>query len=126
MAQKILIVDDEAVVARSMQKTLIRAGFEAQVAANCTDGLKMFEAGGFALALLDLNMPGFDGAPAPDAGLTLLSKIHERNATFPVIILSAYDDASKAKEAVSRGARGFNIKGREQHLLDELKSILQG
>jgi DNA-binding NarL/FixJ family response regulator len=42
------------------------------------------------------------------------------------MILSAYDDPARASEAARRGARGFNVKGREQHVLEQIQTILGG
>ena len=124
---KILIVDDEAAVARSMQKTLLRAGYEVETAPGCDEGwLALNASPDFDLALLDLNMPGFGGTPANDAGLDLLERIHEAWPEMPVLILSAYDDPARASDAARRGARGFNVKGREQNVLEQIKSILSG
>lgn len=128
---KILIVDDEAPVARSMQKTLIRAGYQVETAGGCLPGFQAVEsaeqaAAPFDLALLDLNMPDFDGVPTTDAGLLLLGRLHERWPKLPVVILSAYDDPSRAKEALMMGARGFNVKGREETVLEQVKTILFG
>ncbi len=122
---KILIVDDEAAVARSMQKTLLRAGFPAETAQNVQAGWQALQNGDFALALLDLNMPGFDGIPAPDAGMQLLKRI-QAERPLPVIILSAYDDPNLAGQALAAGARGFTVKGREQAALELIQSILGG
>lgn len=122
---KILIVDDELPVARSMQKTLLRAGFDVQTAPNVLTGWEALQSGEFSLALLDLNMPGFDGLPATDAGLQLLKRIQAERPT-PVIILSAYDDPDLASQAVSLGAAGFSVKGREQSALELIQSILGG
>lgn len=128
---KILIVDDEAPVARSMQKTLMRAGYEVETAGGCTPGFEAVRSAQaasqpFDLALLDLNMPGFNGVPDSEAGLELLRRLHEAWPQFPVIILSAYDDPARAKQAAAMGARGFNVKGREQNVLDQIQSILPG
>lgn len=126
---KILLVDDEPLIRRSMQKTLARLGFEVIVAGNCTDGLAAFEAARatdtpFVLALLDLNMPGFSGQPQDGAGLELLSRLCEKQPGLPVIILTAYDEVSKAKEAIQRGARDYFVKGRDEGLVDIIDSIL--
>ncbi|NCP86915.1 MAG: hypothetical protein CO094_07150 [Anaerolineae bacterium CG_4_9_14_3_um_filter_57_17] len=122
---KILIVDDEPAVARSMQKTLLRAGFQVETAPNVQAGWQALQSGQFALVLLDLNMPGFDGVPAPDAGMQLLKRIQTEHP-MPVIILSAYDDPNLASQAVAAGARGFTVKGREQTALELIQSILGG
>jgi CheY-like chemotaxis protein len=128
--KKILLVDDEPLVLRSMQKTLTRIGYEVETASDCTAGLATFEeamwAGApFDMVLVDLNMPGFDGAEASGAGLDLLSKLIERKPDLPVIVLSAYDEVGKAKEAVTRGASGYCVKGREKSLIDQIQAIFK-
>jgi DNA-binding NarL/FixJ family response regulator len=130
MAKKIMIVDDEPLILRSMQKTLLRAGYQVQTAANCLEGLATFEAASastapFDIALVDLNMPGFDGGEASGAGLELISQIMERRPGFPIIVLTAYDEISKVKEAISRGARSYCVKGREQTLLDQINAVFK-
>ena len=126
---KLLLVDDEALVRRSMQKTLLRKGFVVETAQNCTEGLSTFEAAyktdaPFDMALLDLNMPNFDGIPAHAAGLDLLTKLREIDPELIAIVLTAYDEVDTAKDAVQRGARSYFVKGREQGLVDLINEIL--
>ena len=126
---KLLLVDDEALVRRSMQKTLLRKGFVVETASNCTEGLETFETAHntdspIDIALLDLNMPNFDGIPAHAAGLDLLSKLREVDPNLIAIVLTAYDEVDTAKEAVKRGARSYFVKGREQGLVDLINEIL--
>ena len=126
---KLLVVDDEPLVLRSLQKTLLRAGFGVETAKDCTSGLATFEAalaGGapFDVAILDINMPGFDGPEAAGAGLTLLDRLMARRPDLRVVMLSAYDEVDKAKDAVKRGARAYCVKGREEGLIDTVKQIL--
>lgn len=127
--QKILLVDDEPLILRSMQKTLTRAGYEVETANSCTAGLAAFEQARtaqapFALAVLDINMPGFDGMEDSGAGLVLLKRLIELQPDFAVIMLSAYDEVNKARDAVTNGAQGYCVKGREQSLLEEIQRIL--
>lgn len=126
---KLLLVDDEPLVVRSMQKTLMRAGFLVETAGGCQTGLVAFErAQGsdapFDLAVLDLNMPGFEGFELSGAGLELLSRLLELQSDLPVVVLTAYDEVGKAKDAVSRGARAYFVKGREQGLIELINDIL--
>ena len=126
---KILLVDDEANILRSMQKTLLRAGYEVGTASSCVAGVEAFwsaqqAAEPFDLVVVDLNMPGFDGQEAPGAGLELLSRLIALQPTLPVIVLSAYDEVNKAKEAATRGAKGYCVKGREQSLVEQIAAIL--
>ncbi len=128
---KLLLVDDEPLVLRSLQKTLLRAGFGVETAKDCTAGLATFEAAEaegapFDVAILDINMPGFDGLESAGAGLTLLDRLKMRRPELPVVMLSAYDEVDKAKDAVSRGARAYCVKGREQGLVDTINRILAG
>jgi two-component system nitrogen regulation response regulator GlnG len=126
---KLLLVDDEPLVLRSLQKTLLRAGFSVETAKDCTSGLATFETAQaegapFAMAILDINMPGFDELESTGAGLTLLDQLKVRRPDLPVVMLSAYDEVDKAKDAVSRGARAYCVKGREQGLVDIVNQIL--
>jgi len=122
----ILLVDDERLVQRSLEKTLLRAGFDVLTAADCKSGSETFAQNkdDVNIAVLDLNMPGFDGTPKTGAGLDLLDDLKKQNADLPVVILTAYDEVSRAKDAVSRGANAFFVKGREQGLVDLIKKIL--
>ena len=122
----VLLVDDEKLVQRSLEKTLLRAGFEVITAADCKGGSAAFaqNLGAVNIAVLDLNMPGFDGTPKTGAGLDLLDDLKKQKAGLPVVILTAYDEVSKAKDAVSRGASAFFVKGREQGLVDLIQKIL--
>jgi DNA-binding response OmpR family regulator len=127
---KILLVDDEPLIRRSLQKTLSRLGFEVVTADNCINGLATFEAAQgsnkpFDMALLDLNMPGFTGQPQEGAGVELLSRLREKHPRLPVIILTAYDEVNKVKDAISRGARDYFVKGRDEGLVDLMDAILE-
>jgi DNA-binding NtrC family response regulator len=122
----VLLVDDEKLVLRSLEKTLLRAGFEVLTAGDCPGGWEVFQANREAIdmAVFDLNMPGFDGPPKPDAGLDLLQKVVQARPGLPAIVLTAYDEVSKAKDAVGRGASAFFVKGREHGLVELIQQIL--
>lgn len=122
----VLLVDDEKLVQRSLEKTLLRAGFDVLTAADCKSGSEVFSQNTDVvnIAILDLNMPGFDGTPKNGAGLDLLDDLKKQRVDLPVVILTAYDEVSKAKDAVSRGANAFFVKGREQGLVELIQKIL--
>lgn len=127
---KILLVDDEELVLRSMEKTLLRAGFDVETAGGAAAGLALFESAldagePFDLAILDLNMPGLDGRNDADAGLKLLSEMVKTETDLPVIILTAFDEVARAKEAVARGARAYFVKGREAGLVELVNRIIE-
>jgi DNA-binding NtrC family response regulator len=122
----ILLVDDEKLVLRSLEKTLLRAGYEVLTASDCPSGLETFKANLAAidLAVFDLNMPGFEGLPKPGAGLDLLEKVVQLKPGLPAIVLTAYDEVGKAKDAVGIGARAYFVKGREQGLVELIQGLL--
>ena len=127
-AIKILLVDDEPLVLRSMEKTLLRAGFDVETAGSARAGRFRFEEARtdqvpFDLAILDLHMPNLNDQDDPNAGLQLLSVLLAVEPTLPVIVLSAFDEVSRAKEAVARGARAYFVKGREAGLVEIVNEI---
>jgi ActR/RegA family two-component response regulator len=126
---RILLVDDERLVRRSMEKTLLRAGFDVDTAGDAGDGLDLFrtaieDGDPFDVAVLDLNMPNLEGQEDANAGLELLSTLLEISADLPVVVLTAFDDVARAKEAVTRGARAYFVKGREAGLLEIVNNIV--
>ena len=128
---RILLVDDERLVRRSMEKTLLRAGFDVDTAQNASDGLALFKQaldddidGPFDVAILDLNMPNLEGVEDSNAGLQLMSKLLEADKDLPVIVLTAFDEVERAKNAVKKGARAYFVKGREAELLEIVSDIL--
>jgi DNA-binding NtrC family response regulator len=128
---KVLLVDDERPVLRSMEKTFLRAGFEVETASNVTDGLALFQEAlsgdrPFDIAVLDINMPNFEGKESADAGLDLLKKLIEVKPDLPVIMLTAFDAVSKAKTAITAGARDYFVKGREEGLVELVRQTLGG
>ncbi len=126
---RILLVDDERLVRRSMEKTLLRAGYDVESAGEVREALEIFrqaEEDGepFDIAVLDLHMPNFEGVDDPNAGLELLSRLVAIAPTLPVVVLTAFDEVRRAKEAVTRGARAYFVKGREAGLIELIEEIL--
>jgi DNA-binding NtrC family response regulator len=122
----VLLVDDEQPVLRSLEKTLLRARFHVLTANNCLSGWEMFQAhaGSINIAIFDLNMPDFDNVSKPNAGLDLVKHVLAARPDLPVLILTAYDEVSKARGALQIGARAYFIKGREQGLVDLVQEVL--
>ena len=85
---KILIIEDEQLLADSIAEVLRRKGFEAEAVYDGETGAEYAELGVYDLLILDVMMPRLDGIRA-----TL--KIREKNS-IPIIILSAKsEDADK-------------------------------
>jgi DNA-binding response OmpR family regulator len=64
MAKHILLVDDDALMRRSLAFNLEQAGFRASAAANAEDALALAQQSLPNLVLLDIGLPGMDGLDA--------------------------------------------------------------
>jgi DNA-binding response OmpR family regulator len=81
MAKNILLIDDDALLRRSLAFNLEQAGYSVRTAATAEDGIALAGQQGPDLILLDINLPGMDGLDA-------LRKLHGE-MQIPVIMLTA-------------------------------------
>jgi DNA-binding response OmpR family regulator len=81
MAQHILLVDDDALLRRSLAFNLEQAGYRVSTAANAEDALAFARQDSPDLVLLDIGLPGMDGLDA-------LRQFREQSGV-PVIFLTA-------------------------------------
>ena len=88
----ILFVDDHEVLARLSCEILEMQGFRAVSAYNAKDALEKFEKEKFDLLVTDFRMEGMDG-------LQLARKIHAKDPSLPVIIVTGYGPIDAGEEA---------------------------
>ena len=81
MAKRILIVDDDELLRRSLAFNLEQAGYEVSTAASAEDGLEILRLTKHHLIILDIGLPGMDGLDA-------LRKFKD-NFELPIIFLTA-------------------------------------
>lgn len=81
MAKRILIIDDDTLLRRSLSLQLEQAGYWASTAATAEDALAMVQRGWPDLILLDIGLPGMDGLEA-------LRKF-QQSADVPIIFVTA-------------------------------------
>jgi response regulator NasT len=105
----ILLVDDDTLLLDYIATVLQHAGYDTIGAASATEALQRIaereaahQAPGFALALLDITMPGM-------SGLDLARRLKD-HTDVPFMFLSSVDDADTARQAASHGAVGFVVK----------------
>lgn len=100
---RVLVVEDEAKVARLIRNSLREQGFEVDV---CDDGAAAFDlmtSGAFDLAVLDIMLPGCDG-------LSILRRLRERKIPLPVLLLSARGEVYERVEGLNLGADDYMAK----------------
>jgi len=100
MRPRILIVDDETNVRLNYRITLETEGYEVVEAASASHALHELIEHSFALAILDMRLPGMDG-------LALLAKMRELGISVPAMIVTAYSDVPHAVRAMKLGAIDF-------------------
>lgn len=87
MARRILVVDDSATVRRVVERTLVGAGFEVELAVDGRDGLEVATAMVPDLVLLDFVMPHMNGFQLCQA-----LRAVDNLARVPVVLMSAKAD----------------------------------
>jgi DNA-binding NtrC family response regulator len=98
--KRVLVVDDERNIRRTLRIILEGEGYRVDEAASAEEGLRSIDSGQYGAVMLDVKLPGMDG-------LAALAKIMERPAPLPVIMISGHGTIKDAVEAVKRGAYDF-------------------
>ncbi len=99
---RVLVVDDEPAILRTLERTLSRHGLDVDTAATGEDALERYERARPDLVVLDLGLPGIDG-------LEVIRRIRARAPT-PVIVLSARDGEREKIAALDMGADDYVTK----------------
>jgi two-component system nitrogen regulation response regulator NtrX len=97
---RILVVDDEAEIRRSVRMILEYEGYDVIEASSGPEGVALAERESPDLIFLDIKMPGMDGLEA-------LQRIKASNDAIPVVIISGHGTVSTAVEATKAGAFDF-------------------
>ena len=97
---RILVVQDEAKVARALQEGLEREEYEVVIASTGEEGFYLVSAEAFDLVILDLMLPGRDG-------LQVLATLRKRGLETPVLILTACDAIEDRVQALDTGADDY-------------------
>jgi len=94
---KILIVDDEKAIRRTLKEILEYEKYEVEEAEDGEIGLQKIEKNNYDVVILDVKMPKKDG-------LEVLGDMQQKGIDTPVIVLSGHGNTDTAVEAVKKGA----------------------
>jgi DNA-binding NtrC family response regulator len=100
---RILIVDDEEVIASTLREFLQGEGFEAATAADLPSALAQVEAFEPEIVLCDVQLPGADG-------ITVLNRTLELRPETLFIMITAFATVESAVAAFRRGAHDYLMK----------------
>jgi two-component system, response regulator, stage 0 sporulation protein F len=108
---RILVVDDEAPVREVLTEYFATEGYAVEAATSGLEALSVVSGGRADLVLLDVRMPGLDG-------VQVLRRIREMSNTLPVIMVTANEDVTIARETLTLGAFDYVAKPFDFDYLD--------
>lgn len=100
---RLLLVEDDDLIARGVEDALRRAGFVVDRASDGEDGWQRGGDEDYDAVILDLGLPRLDG-------LSVLRRWRRENRTFPIIILSARGGWIEKVEGIEAGADDYLAK----------------
>lgn len=115
MSHEILIIEDEAIVAKNMRRYLERGGYQVHVAASGEDGIDQFGRLLPDVVLLDYRLPGIDG-------LEVLKRLRGEFGDVAIIVITGHGNDEVEVAAIKAGAAGYVSK---PFVLSELKQAIE-
>lgn len=97
---KLLLVEDEPVLATVVRETLELNGFEVAHAINGKDGWELFRSFTPAVCIVDVMMPKKDG-------ITLVEEIRMTDESVPIVFLTAKTDTADVIRGLNAGADDY-------------------
>lgn len=114
----ILYMEDDAGLARLLQKSLRRQGYQVDLAENGEVGLSMLANGQYDLVLTDYNMPVC-------GGLEVIRIMAEQPDYPPVIMVTGNGNEATALEALKLGAIDYLVKDVDMGYLELLPMVIE-
>ncbi len=112
---KILVIDDEQVIAKSCERSLTEEGYDVRIALNGNDAMKMIDSEPFDLIITDMKMPGING-------MDILEYTKENYPETLVILITGYSTVEDAVRSIKKGAFDYIPKPFNP---DELVSVVR-
>ncbi|MEI8298073.1 MAG: response regulator [Pseudomonadota bacterium] len=100
---RILIVEDDELVADALKRGLGEAGFVVDRVGSAEQAEPALSTGEFDLAVVDIGLPQIDG-------LTLVRRLRRAGNTTPILILTARDGLADRVDALDLGADDYLVK----------------
>ena len=97
---RILVVDDEPMMADSLKQNLVEEGYAVDTAATGAEAIELFDRGAHHLAICDLQLPDMDG-------LAVMRHMKDVRPETEVIVVTGYGTVARAVEATKAGAFYF-------------------
>ena len=116
---KILIIEDERLLAESLKTLLELKGFEVEVVYDGADGAEYAETGIYDLLIMDVMMPKLNG-------YQVARQVRTRRVTTPILMLTAKSEVQDRIEGLNAGADYYLTKPFDnQELLACINALLR-
>ncbi len=116
---RVLLVEDDIVLAEGISKALRSENFAVDVARNGEDGVHLGDTETYDVAVLDLGLPKVDG-------IGVLTSWRKAGRVMPVLILTARDGWSQKVEGFKAGADDYMTKPfRIEELVIRLRALVR-
>lgn len=111
LRKKVLVVDDDPVVGRSIDRVLSEKGYAVSTAADGQEALNKLAEEHFDVVYTDIKMPGMDG-------IEVAERVKQRRPWIPVVIITGYGTAANKARAEAAGVSGFLRKPLSPELIE--------
>jgi two-component system response regulator MprA len=111
-SHKLLVVDDDPALSRTLRRALSIEGYDVECAADGAEALQRLGSARFDAVLLDVAMPRLDG-------LAVCRRMRERRDRTPVLMLTAREAVGDRVSGLDAGADDYLVK---PFALDELNA----
>lgn len=118
---RVIVVDDDAIVAMSMKTILISSGDVEvpEIGYDGADAIALYEKYKPDILLTDIQMKKM-------SGLEAAAKILEQDKNAKIILLTTFADDEYIKEALKVGAKGYILKQDFEGVLPAIKAVYSG
>ena len=120
--KKILLIEDEKILAKMYQDKFTKAGFKVFLATEAKDGVKLAKKEKPDLIVLDILLP-------KENGIFFLEELRKdpEILSIPVLVFSNFDDPETRRQAEKLGAKAYLIKTdyTPQGIVEEIKNYLK-
>ena len=120
--QKILIIEDEVTLQKTLQEILLQENYEVISALDGKQGLELALSEIPDMILLDLILPKMDGFEVLEA-----LKKDEKTKEIPIIILTNLGSIEDVQKALALGATNYMVKANYNlsDIVDKIKGIIE-
>ncbi|MBU3694752.1 MAG: response regulator transcription factor [Rhodocyclaceae bacterium] len=117
---RILVVEDDTLLASGIRAALAQAGFTADAVGSAEHALAALQTGeSFDLAIVDIGLPGIDG-------LELVRRLRAQRSALPALVLTARDSLEDCVNALQLGADDYLTKPfRVPELVARIHAVLR-